>query len=210
MRVGLTGGMASGKSTVARIWKAEGAYVLSSDETVHRLLEEDENVQKEIAHSFGERVFDDQGRILRPALAEIVFSDESARRRLIEILHPRTIARHLAEAEAYLQTHPDGIVVFDSPLLFESGLDAHMDVTVVVSASHEHQVARALARAQAEGKSLSREEVERRIARQMPLAEKCRRATYILENNGSLEDLQQKAEQLWSWLRSKRQGVPPC
>lgn len=210
MRVGLTGGMASGKSTVARIWKALGARVLSSDETVHRLLEEDETVKKEIAQSFGEGVFDDKGRVLRPALAQIVFSDESARQRLMEILHPRTIARHLAEAEVHLQAHPDGVVVFDSPLLFESGLDAHMDVTVVVSASPEHQIARALARAQAEGKSLSREEVERRLARQMPLAEKCRRATYVLENNGSLEELQQKAEQLWLWLRTKRQGVLPC
>jgi dephospho-CoA kinase len=197
VRIGLTGGMASGKTTVAETWRSLGAHVLSSDATVHRLLDEDDDVKREIAESFGSRVFDGEGRIVRSALGAVVFTDESARQRLMQILHPRTLAIHRAEADAYLRANPGGVVVYDSPLLFESGLDAYADLTVVVSSPHNAQVARALARAEAYGQRLSRDDVERRIALQMPMAEKCRRATYVIENDGTLADLERTARELW-------------
>ena len=195
--MGLTGGMASGKTTVAEAWKSLGARVLSSDETVHLLLDGDDDVKREIADFFGHRVFDENGNIVRAALGAAVFADEPARQRLMRILHPRTIAIHRAEADDYLRLNHLGVVVFDSPLLFESGLDAFVDITVVVGSSHADQVARALARAEAQGQPLSPVDVERRIALQMPMVEKRRRAAYVIENDGTLADLERKARELW-------------
>ncbi|MBM3214086.1 dephospho-CoA kinase [Candidatus Poribacteria bacterium] len=196
-RIGLTGGMACGKSTVAAVWRELGAHVLSSDATVHELLAMDASVQREVREAFGQGVFDAAGAIDRAALGRVVFHDEPARQRLMAILHPRTIARHTALADAYLSEHPDGVVVVDSPLLFESGLDRHMDAAVVVAAPHDAQIERAMARARREGKPLTRDEAERRIALQMPLDEKRQRATYVIENDGTLDELNARARALW-------------
>ncbi|MDA1190991.1 MAG: dephospho-CoA kinase [Candidatus Poribacteria bacterium] len=198
--VGLTGGMACGKSTVAAIWKELGAHVISSDSTVHRLYN-NSDVRREIHEAFGDAAFDENGNIDRSALGRIVFSDELKRQRLMAILHPRTLAIHIDESNAYLDAQPNGIVVIDSPLLFEAGLDRHCDVAVTVGATRETQIARAMTRAIQQGRTLSREDVERRIATQMPLSEKQSRATFVIENDGSLDELRVQAESVWIKLR---------
>lgn len=200
LTVGLTGGMACGKSAVARIWGELGAGVIDSDATVHRLLREDADVLREVREAFGDAVFASDGAIDRPALGRVVFGDESARQRLMAILHPRTLAIHRAEADEHITTHPTGVAVIDSPLLFESGLDADVDVTVTVAASEETRVSRALARAAERGSTIDEEELRRRDAMQMPLDEKRARADIVIENDASLDDLRERALAVWEQL----------
>ena len=132
-------------------------------------------------------------------------NDESALRRLTDILYPKTRAYHVNEARRITHGSPGAVAVIDSPLLFESGLDAQMDVTVAVGAPMERQIERAQARAQAQGKALTRDDVKKRIALQMPLDEKRRRAEYVIENDGAIEDLRKAAVQLYQTLTAKFQ-----
>ena len=205
MAIGLTGGMACGKSTVAAVWKSLGAHVIDSDATVHRLLAEDVEVQQAVGEAFGSETRRKDGQIDRAKLAAVVFNDESALRRLTDILYPKTRAYHVNEARRITHGNPDAVAVIDSPLLFESGLDAQMDVTVAVGAPMERQIERALARALAQGKPLTRADVKKRIALQMPLDEKRRRAEYVIENDGAIEDLRETATQLYDTLTAKFQ-----
>ena len=203
LTIGLTGGMACGKSTVAAVWKSLGAHVIDSDATVHRLLAEDAEIQQAVGEAFGAETRRADGKIDRARLAAIVFNDEAALRRLTDILYPKTRAYHVNEARRITHGRPDSVAVIDSPLLFESGLDAQMDVTVAVGAPIERQIERALARAQAQGKALTRSEVEKRIALQMPLDEKRRRADCVIENDGAIEELRKAAVQLYRALTAK-------
>ncbi len=200
LTVGLTGGMACGKSTVARLWGSLGARIIDSDATVHRLLREDEDVLREVCEVFGDGVFTPDGAIDRPALGRIVFGDEDDRQRLMRILHPKTLAIHRAEAAEHIAAHPAGVAVIDSPLLFESRLDADMDVTVTVAASEETRIRRALARAQGRGATIDEPELRRRDAMQMPVDEKRARADFVIENEGSEDDLNARAMKVWEEL----------
>ncbi len=200
--VGLTGGMACGKSTVARIWGELGARVIDSDATVHRLLREDAEVLCEVREAFGDAVFTD-GAIDRPALGRLVFADERARQELMAILHPKTLAVHRAEAGEHVTAGPDAVAVIDSPLLFESGLAAEMDVTVTVAASEETRIRRAVARAEERGYKADEDELRRRDAMQMPLDEKRSRADIVIENDGTEDDLRERALAVWGELTQR-------
>ncbi len=200
LTVGLTGGMACGKSTVAGIWGDLGARTIDSDATVHRLLREDEDVLREVREAFGDSAFTPDGAIDRPALGRVVFGDEAGRQRLMAILHPKTLAIHRAEAQEHVTAHPTGIAVIDSPLLFESGLDVDVDVTVTVAASKETRIRRALARAQERGAAIDEAELRRRDAMQMPVDEKRERADFVIENEGSEDDLNARAMSVWEEL----------
>lgn len=197
LTVGLTGGMACGKTTVARLWGALGARVIDSDATVHRLLRDDDDVRREVREAFGDDVFRSDGVIDRPALGRVVFGNEQARQTLMGILHPKTLAIHRAEAEEHITAHPNGVAVIDSPLLFESGLDADMDVTVTVAAPEETQIRRALGRAQERGSLVDEHELRRRNAAQMPLDEKRARADFVIENDASMDDLRERSMTVW-------------
>ena len=187
--------MACGKTTVAAVWKALGAEVIDSDATVHRLLAEDAKIQADIAETFGPETRQPDGQIDRAKLAAVVFNDENALQQLMDILHPKTRAYHIQEAERIIANSQDAVV--DSPLLFESGLYKRMDLSVVVSAPRETQIQRAVLRAQKQGRVLTPEEAEKRIDLQMPLNEKMRLAYRVIENDGTLAQLQQKAEALY-------------
>ena len=192
--------MACGKSTVASIWGALGARVIDSDATVHRLLREDDTVLREVREAFGDGAFTSDGSIDRPALGRIVFGDEDDRQQLLSLLHPKTLAIHRAEAEEHVAAHPTGVAVIDSPLLFESGLDADADVTVTVAASLDTRIQRALARARERGATVDEAELRRRDAMQMPVEEKCARADFVIDNEGSEDDLNARAVTVWAEL----------
>jgi dephospho-CoA kinase len=198
--VGLTGGLATGKSTVARMWRDRGARVISSDETVHCLLANDADVRREVVAAFGASVLDASGAVDRAVLGDMAFADERLRDRLTAILHPRTIAHHKREMLRLAEKAPRGVVVLDSPLLFEVLLDRSVDVTVVVGAPEEAQITRAVARSVESGRALTPDDVRRRIAAQMPLEEKRRRATFVIENDGSLSELEARATDVWCSL----------
>lgn len=195
LRVGLTGGLACGKTTVLEMLRDLGAATISADAIVHDLLESDQCVRESIRREFGEGVFDEAGRVDRALVADIVFRDDGARRALEAILHPevrRRILKWMDRSEA----EGRAVAVAEVPLLFEAGLEGDFDCTVAVTAEHPEQLNRLSNR-------MPSRDVERRIAAQMPAEEKARRADFVVANSGSLEELMERVGELWSALQAR-------
>ena len=178
-RLGLTGSIGSGKSTVAALLRARGLTVLDAD-VVAREVSARPDTLAEVARQLGPQYVTPQG-LNRPALAALVFADAAAREVLNAIVHPRVRAR-MAELEAQAAGE---WVVQDIPLLFENGLEAGLDATLLVDAPLETRVARVMRR-----DGLTREQVLARDAAQLPASEKRRRASVVLDNGGGLEALE--------------------
>jgi dephospho-CoA kinase len=195
LRVGLTGGIACGKSTVLRMLQDLGAATISADSIVHELLDSDTSIRERIRREFGEGVFDETGRVDRRKLADIAFRDDSARMKLEHILHPEVRRRILVWMDG-ARSRGTRVAVAEVPLLFEAGLEGDFDCTVAVTAEHGEQLNRLSSR-------MPVRDAERRIAAQMPAEEKARRADYALVNSGSLDDLQERVRELWSTLLTR-------
>ncbi len=191
LRVGLTGAVGAGKSSVARRLAALGARVIDAD-VLAREATADPGVLARIAAEVGADLVVD-GRLDRAATAAKVFADPAARRALEAIVHPWVRARAAAaEGAARAEVPPPAVVVHDVPLLFENGLDAGMDATVVVAAPFAVRAERLAARS-----GLSEAAVRARDAAQLDSAEKARRATFVIDNGGAEEDLDAAVERLW-------------
>lgn len=191
--IGLTGGIGSGKSTVTGMLRDLGAAVVDADEAARAVVEPGQPALAEIVAEFGEEVLGPDGRLDRKAVADRVFSDEAARQRLNAITHPRVRERmailigEAAEAGAE-------IVVMDTPLLYEAGLDEGVAETVVVWVPREVQVERAVAR------GMDEVDVRARIAAQMSLDEKRDRAGHVIDNSGPEAETGAQVEILWRAL----------
>lgn len=184
MRVGLTGGVASGKSTVAAILRDLGATVIDSDELAREVVEPGTPGLAAVVEEFGDEVLSDDGRLDRSALGVIVFADEHRRLRLESILHPLIRARS-AELEA--KAPPDGLVVHDIPLLAESGQADLFDAVLVVDVPVEVQVDRMVRE-----RGWTREDAESRVAAQAHRERRRAIATYVLDNTGTRDDLRER------------------
>ena len=176
--VGLTGGIATGKSTVSDILQSLGAIVLDADVLAREVVEPDQPALATIVREFGREVLQADGRLDRKRLAAVVFAHPERRRRLEAITHPAIRERFQArlaglEAEGY-----EGLVFWDAPVMIEAGGHRAMDRLVVVVADETTQRARAISR---DGDAA---DVERRIANQLPLAEKVKLADYVIDNSG--------------------------
>jgi dephospho-CoA kinase len=193
LRVGLTGGIGSGKSTVADELARRGAVIIDADQLAREVVEPGTPGLAQIVARFGNRVLID-GRLDRAALAKIVFADPQVRQELESIIHP-AVRRRAAELEAAAPSR--SIVVHVIPLLVETGQAANFDVVVVVDVESETQLGRLLARAE-----LSAEEARSRIAAQANRAQRLAAADVVLDNNGSLVELQAQLDDLWSDLVS--------
>ena len=196
--IGLTGGIGSGKSTVARWFKERGIPVLDADKTAHLLLESDAATIERLAAEFGADILGENGGIHRGKLGAIVFNDGDARKRLEGIVHPR-IRSSMEEQRDALQMAGEPCCVWDVPLLIETGYDRYVDEVWVVWAAREEQISRVLAR---DGLSLA--DVEARLAAQWPLEEKCRRADVVVDNSGSSAELIRQLERLWEEAADRR------
>lgn len=197
LTVGLTGSVASGKSTVARIWAAADVPVISADELAREAVRPGSEGLAEVVDAFGAGVLTDDGTLDRDAVRARVFGDDEARRTLESILHPRIAALRdawTAEREA----EGARLVVAEIPLLFEAGLQDACDVTVVVHASRRERLRRLV-----EERGLDTEEARRIMDAQMDPAEKRRRADHVLENDGSPEELREAAVELLGRLRAR-------
>ena len=191
-RVGLTGGIASGKSTVAAHLRAKGAVVIDADVVAREIVEPGEDAYREIASAWPQVVLQD-GRLDRARFGAIVFGDEAARRRLNAMTHPRVRERMVKHAEALAASPtPPPVAVLDIPLLFENGLEHLVEETWLVYLDAEHQLDRLMRR-----NGFTREEAAQRIASQLPLSEKARRATRLIDNNGDLADLASEVDRVW-------------
>lgn len=199
--VGLTGGIASGKSLVARVFKNLGATVIDADRIVHELLEPDQEAWKEIIQYFGQDVQRADKTIDRRKLGAIVFSDREKRSWLNACLHPRVFSIYTAQVAHLRMRAPDALLFFDAALLIESGYHRNMDRLIVVYAEAEQQAERLMAR-----DSFTREEALLRIASQMPLSEKRRLADHVIDNSGSREKTEQQARELFGQLKNEAKG----
>lgn len=192
MRVGLTGGIASGKSTVSAILAELGAVVIDADALAREVVERGTPGLAAVVAEFGEQVLTPGGDLDRPALGTLVFADESARRRLEAIVHPLVFER-VAALEA--AAGPDDLVVHDIPLLAESGRADTFDAVVVVDVPLEVAEERMVRE-----RRMTLADARARIAAQATREQRRAIATYVIDNTGSLEDLRQRVLEIHSRL----------
>jgi dephospho-CoA kinase len=200
VQIGLTGGIGSGKSTVARRFAELGALVIDADALAREVVEPGTDGLAAVVAEFGEQVLDDDGRLDRPALAGLVFGDEAARGRLNAIVHPRVRDR---AAELIAAAAPGTVVVQDVPLLVETGQADTYDLVVVVEAPEELRVRR-LAR----DRGMSAGEVRARMAAQATDEQRRAVADVVLVNDGTPDDLRAKVDRLWRSRVSPGPGRP--
>lgn len=199
--VGLTGGVACGKTTVARMLEKLGAHVIDVDGIGHEMLKKGSPAYDDLVEAFGRQVLDENGDISREKLGRLVFQNPQMRGRLNEIVHPHIIRISLERARRFARENPCGIVVLDAPLLFEVGMEGEVDVTAVVAADERKQMERQLERWRRMGREADEREALARIRAQMPLERKVKMADFVIENDGSIEELREEVEKLWRKLR---------
>ena len=197
LRVGLTGGIGSGKSAVSSRLAERGAVVIDSDVLAREVVARGADGLAEVVAAFGE-VLTPEGELDRPAVGRIVFGDEQARRKLEAIIHPRVRAR-AAEIEAAASA--DAVVVHDIPLLVETGQADKFDLVLVVDVPPEVQLARLT-----EARGMAEEEAKARIASQASREARLAVADLVVDNSGSLEDLDRRVDEVWAELVRTRSG----
>ena len=198
LRLGLTGGIASGKSAVAAMLRELGFFVLDADSLAHKLIELGQPAYDEVLHEFGQSVLAPDARVDRAKLSAIVFNDRSRLDRLNAIIHPRVAAVVFRQFDDWQRAGTRDAAFVEAALLIESGIHKNLDGLVVAWCEPQQQLERLLAR------GLSEAEARRRIAAQLPVDEKLRLATEKIDCSGSLEETRRQVEALAAKLRRSR------
>lgn len=192
--IGLTGGIASGKTTVSNYLKDQGFVVLDADEYSRKTTAKDGPAIPQIVEAFGQDILDEDGNLNRAKLGQIIFNDKSKRQILNEIVHPLIRQMMNADQEKYIK---EGHVFLDIPLLFENGLDKNCDLIITVYVDEKVQMERLQAR-----NNLSSEEAKSRIDSQMSLLEKKNMSDIVFDNNGDLPSLYKQVDKFTNELKS--------
>ena len=199
MIVGLTGGIATGKSTVAQMFVERGALLVDADQIAREVVEPGSEVLAEIVRFFDQhyrvQLLTVNGELDRKALGELVFSNPQAKRELEDLIHPAIRAKIISRVQSYAEQFPNRLVIADIPLLFESKYDYMFAEVILVYVPRDMQLQRLMAR-----DGLSREQAEQRLAAQMPIEEKRQLASVIIDNR---DDLLMTSQQVDNFLRSK-------
>ena len=191
LRVGLTGGIGSGKSTASQHFSSLGAYVVNADEEAKNLISTNETVQNELIAEFGTDIIDGTENVNKKKLARIAFQDQDHQQRLNSVVHPYIYNLIDKEFNQVLNVGKHDIFIVDGALIFESGYDVHLDYVIVVTAQLKHRMERALGR-----ETLSREEILKRIEFQWPEKEKVNLADFVVHNDGTEKELHKNIEGL--------------
>ena len=200
---GLTGGIASGKSTVAREFQGLGARIIDADRIGHEVIHSSNPAHREIVRQFGTDILASSGEIDRSRLGRIVFGDAGKLQQLNAIVHPSIIARIEELAAEYCAEDSSSIIVVDAALIFEAGIGGRFTKVVVAWCRPEQQVERLIAKT-----GVSREAAERRIAAQMPAEAKRRRADYVIDCSGSLERTREQVHWVYEQLARQARDRP--
>ena len=192
--VGLTGGIGTGKSTVSAMLRDLGATVIDADEATRAVQAPGSEGLRQLAAEFGEGILTPGGELDRARLADIAFNDPDARRRLNDIVHP-LVRLWMAERQQEAVERGDPLVVMDIPLLFEARGAGAFETVLLVYAPDELQLRRLV-----ELRGMSEEAARARMAAQLPIEEKRRLATHVIENTGSLDELRGRVERVWREL----------
>jgi len=194
--VGLTGGVASGKSTVSSALREEGAYLIDADQIARDLVQPHTPIWQELIDTFGEDILQKDGSIHRKRLAALVFSNREKRTRLNQVLHPRIKEETQRRLRAIGQSDPEAIVVIDAALLVETGDYREMDELIVVRATEAQQMERLRER---DGASLR--EAKQIVSAQIPLEEKLKVADFVIGNEGSIQETRRQAKAVFQELK---------
>lgn len=199
---GLTGGIGSGKSTVARRFRARGLPVIDADELARDAVATGSEGLRRVVERFGSAVLDPDGELDRKGLAAVVFDDDQARRDLNAIVHPIVAALAVERTQA-LEAKGELLACYEVPLLFENRLESALSPVIVVFVSPEVQVARAVAR-----DGSTEDEARARVRAQMPLDEKAKKADYVIDNSGTIEETLKRADEVLDDICAKL-GIDP-
>jgi len=195
LRVGLTGGLASGKSFVGQALAELGCYLIQADELGHQALLPGAEACQAVIAEFGEQILGPDGAIDRRKLGSLVFEDPARLARLNALVHPWVIRREEELLAGFAAREPKGIAVVEAAILIETGSYRRFDRIVLAVCRPEQQIERAVER------GMSREEAQARLARQMPLEQKRQYAHYVIDTSGSREQTLRQVRELYHWLR---------
>jgi dephospho-CoA kinase len=196
LRVGLTGGLASGKSFVGEALASLGCHLLKADELGHQLLMPGTAVYDRVVETFGRSILDGEGRILRRALASVVFGDAEKLAALNAIIHPAVIEEEERWMRQVEEVDPHGIAIVEAAILIETGSYKRFDKIVLAVCSEQQQIERAMKR-----DGITREEALMRLRRQMPLEEKRKFADFVVDTSGEKEQTLVQVRRLYDELR---------
>lgn len=200
---GLTGGIGCGKSTVAKMFAENGAATIDSDEIGRGLMQPGNVVYDRIVSGFGSEVLLPDGQLNRPKIAEIVFNDQDRLKHLNAIVHAPVLREIDRQMFAQRQKNPNAIVVVESAVLLEAGQNRRFDKMIVAWCRPEQQIERYRARS-----GVPPEDIERRMAAQMPGDEKKRMADYVIDTSGTLEETQRQVEEVFAKLQALSTAQP--
>ena len=205
LKVGLTGGIASGKSTVSKIFASFGAKVLDADEVAREVLLPGQPAWTRLRQAFGQEFFHADGKVKRKQLRKRVFADPEKRSQLNAIVHPEVMKEINRRAEIFFSSVQTEVLLVDVPLLLEAGLANRFDKIVVVYVAESIQMTRLLQR-----DGISEEEAKQALEVQMALSKKVEQADYVIDNSGTLEETRGQVEKVWKELirlaRDKKGG----
>ena len=205
LRVGLTGGVACGKTTVAQMLHERGAYVLLADKLAHDLMRPGETVYTRVVERFGNGILNEDGSISRPKLAELAFAGRI--QELNAIVHPAVLQAEDRWMDEAGRSDPRAITVCEAALLYEAGGHERFDRIIVVTCPLESKIRRFAQRVGITFEA-ARADVERRMRAQWPDEAKAARADYVIDNSGALEETNQQVERVWQQLHeAARQGM---
>ncbi|MEK7400369.1 MAG: dephospho-CoA kinase [Candidatus Poribacteria bacterium] len=197
MIIGLTGGIASGKTAIAKLFQDLGATIVDLDSLSHYLLKNDKLINEKLVYGFGCGILNDRGEIDRSKLGRLVFDNPDYLNFLNNIIHPRVIQLSGEIIQQELANDSSKIIVMDVPLLIECNMTDKVDLVVLVYADEETQIQRLLSR------GLSESDAIKRIRSQMPFKEKQPFADYIIDNNDSFDDVTKQVKEIWNLIEKK-------
>ena len=195
LKIGLTGGIGSGKSSVSLLFKNWGAYIFDADSVAKEILKNNETAQNEIIAEFGTDVLNKENKIEKSKLARIGFQDENHQLRLNAIIHPYVFSYIDSEFDKVLELGKHEVFCVDAALIYESGADTHMDYTIVVTSHLKLRIERVMKRG-----ALTREEFMKRVDLQWPDEDKVHMADYVIHNNSTEDNLISEAKKVFDLL----------
>lgn len=198
MMLGLTGGIATGKSTVSEMLRERGSVLVDADQVARVVVEPGTEGLNKVVERFGKEVLRPDGRLNREALGKLIFTDPTARTDLNHLLHPLIMNEMKRQTEIAFQHNPHTIVIWDVPLLFEEKLTHFVEKVIVVYVPEEIQLQRLMKR-----NSLTEAEAKQRMSAQWSIEEKKKLADFVIDNSGTLEMTERQVDQLWNYLTLK-------
>ena len=208
LKVGLTGGIAAGKSVVGEMFASLGAQVIQADEIAHQLMQPGQTVYQEVVVRFGAGILDSDGSVNRARLAEIAFGGPNNSSRVVElnqIVHPAVIRRQEEWMEQIGQRDPYAVAMVEAALILEADMAKRLDRLVVVTCLPEQRIERWARRLKVDEET-ARREVTRRMAAQLPDEEKVKAADYVIDNSGSLDETRRQVKEVYAELKGEAEG----